>query len=92
MIENQNEGEDDVVGAHVLVPYLSEEVDLETGRPVALGLAVIQVIPHREYKLWARKHLMTTINTQTDCFTFIYPALGVYLQDLGQLLAALQLH
>lgn len=32
--------------------YLSQEVDLKAGGPVALGLAVVQVVPHREYKLW----------------------------------------
>lgn len=33
--------------------HLSEEVDLEAGRPVAFGLTVVQVVSHGENKLWA---------------------------------------
>lgn len=32
-------------------PYLCQKVDLKTCGPVALGLAVVQVIPHRQHKL-----------------------------------------
>lgn len=33
--------------------YLSQKVDLEAGCLVALGLTIVQVIPHCKYKLWA---------------------------------------
>lgn len=41
-----------MVEAQVSTLYLSQEVDLKTGCPVALGLTIVQVISHCKYKLW----------------------------------------
>lgn len=68
--------------------YLGEEVDLEAGGPVALRLPVVQIVPHRKNKLWVRRNILFQHMKPTQAASRSAP----HLQDLGQLLAAPQLH
>lgn len=72
--------------------YLGQEVDLKAGCPVALRLPIVQIVTHRQNKLSAKEPTLSTDRTQTDSFTFGTAAVKSHLQDLGQLLAAPQLH
>lgn len=61
--------------------YLSQEVNLKAGCPVALGLPIVQVIPHSKYKLRAKKK-----NTLNDNYkqhrTFVFAKLQTFTSNI----------